>query len=139
MTREEAIESIQDFTGWFKKDKPIYKALEMAIKALEQEPCDDVVSRQAVLDIVGDMYGLARPDVLSATINQIKSLTSVRPQEQTGHWEFFCQHWRKCSECGYPHKFAEEWDYCPNCGACLKDGRTLDEFIEDSKESEDKR
>ena len=47
----------------------------------EQEPCDDVVSRQAVLDIVGDMYGLARPDVLSATINQIKSLTSAIPKE----------------------------------------------------------
>jgi Zn-finger nucleic acid-binding protein len=29
-------------------------------------------------------------------------------------------------------------NYCPNCGACMKDGRTLDEFIEDSKESEDK-
>jgi len=28
-------------------------------------------------------------------------------------------------------------NYCPNCGACMKDGRTLDEFIEDSKESED--
>lgn len=67
MTREEAIKSIQDLTGWFKKDKPIYKALEMAISAmleneelskdldealkeideyeqgLEQQPCEDAV------------------------------------------------------------------------------------------------
>ena len=27
--------------------------------------------------------------------------------------------------------------YCPNCGACMKEGRTLDEFIEDSKEREE--
>lgn len=42
-------------------------------------------------------------------------------KEQTGKWEFFCQHWRKCSECGYPHKFAEDWNYCPNCGARMKE------------------
>lgn len=29
-----------------------WKALDMAIKALEHEPCDDAISRQAVLDII---------------------------------------------------------------------------------------
>ena len=37
MTNEEAIKRIQDFIGWFKKDKPLYEALEMAIQALEKE------------------------------------------------------------------------------------------------------
>lgn len=41
-------------------------------------------------------------------------------EPKTGHWEFFCQHWRKCSECGYPHKFAEDWNYCPNCGVRME-------------------
>ena len=38
-------------------------------------------------------------------------------ERQSGKWEFVCQHWRKCSECGFSHKFAEDWNYCPNCGA----------------------
>lgn len=25
------------------------------------------------------------------------------------------------------------FNFCPNCGACIKDGRTLDEFIEDMR------
>ena len=44
-------------------------------------------------------------------------------EPKTGHWEFFCQHWRKCSECGFTHKFAEEWNYCPNCGARMVEPR----------------
>ena len=52
MTREEAIEMIRDdikkhhdyISGQYRK------ALNMAIKALEQEPCEDSVSRQAVTD-----------------------------------------------------------------------------------------
>ncbi len=38
MTNEIAIKAIQDFIGWFKEDSLIRKALEMAIKALSQEP-----------------------------------------------------------------------------------------------------
>lgn len=40
MIREEAIEVIQKFMGWFKSDSRIYKALEMAISALTlKSPC----------------------------------------------------------------------------------------------------
>jgi len=55
MTREEAISILHgiradnlNFDDLYTKDK--YNALSMAIKALEQEPCEDAISRQAVLD-----------------------------------------------------------------------------------------
>lgn len=50
MTREEAIKRIRDFMGWFKKNKPLYEALEMAIQALSQKPCDDAISRRNIID-----------------------------------------------------------------------------------------
>ena len=41
MTREVAIEIIQKLIGRFKSDSRTYKALEMAIKALSQEPTNE--------------------------------------------------------------------------------------------------
>ena len=46
MTREEAIEVIQKFMGWFKPDSRIYKALKMAIQALSQEPTKREIERE---------------------------------------------------------------------------------------------
>ncbi len=54
MTNEEAIEML-------KKDKEqrgdcfISDALDMAIKALEQQPCEDTISRQVVLDKIKEV------------------------------------------------------------------------------------
>ena len=48
MTREEAISELKLFKGHtFTKTE---EALDMAIEALEQEPCGDAISRQAVLE-----------------------------------------------------------------------------------------
>lgn len=65
MTREEREEAINEIKQIQCFDKPFDNsveecnkfvkremALNMAIKALEQEPCEDVISRQAVLDVV---------------------------------------------------------------------------------------
>mgnify|MGYP002522407331 CR=1 FL=1 len=111
--------------------------LEKRVKALEQEPCDDVVSRQAVLDIVSDMRGLARADVLADAIKQIEQLPSVRPQEQTKEehidvFEVVNAPWiflDNCANSGYycskcKKKLVKEgWsetvkkiNFCPNCG-----------------------
>lgn len=49
---------------------------EIIDKYAEQEPCDDVVSRQAVLEI-------AKQHTLTNDYLAIQELPSVRPQEQT--------------------------------------------------------
>lgn len=53
MTREEAIKRLKeiDIRDALQED---YDALYMAIKALEQEPCEDCISREAVLDLLED-------------------------------------------------------------------------------------
>lgn len=56
MNREEAIARIKDHIEihklYEKNAVKITEALEMAIKALEQEPCEDAVSREAVTDVI---------------------------------------------------------------------------------------
>ena len=143
MTREEAIKSIQDFTGWFKKDKFIYEALEMAIKALSQEcvgstqkhvkntlgmRCEDAISRQAVLDLLENTNN-------GWIINEVLQLPTVTPQEpKAGHWIMPVQddgmsdpiyYQVRCSKCGFDldpqtwhmelHQYGAD-KYCPKCG-----------------------
>lgn len=55
MTREEAIKGLKvlckDFSGY----KPNEEMFDMAIKALEQEPCEDAVSRNAITKTLNEM------------------------------------------------------------------------------------
>ena len=109
------------------KSKPIYWC------ERHKEPCDDAISRQAVLEI-------AKQHTLTNDYLAIQNLPSVTQEPKTANWinkEFRKEEYvltGKCSVCGRVRVIDE---YCSNCGACMKDGRTLDEFIEDSKESED--
>jgi hypothetical protein len=61
-------------------------ALEMAIKALEQQPCEDAISRQAVIDIINfeDKWLLDAKShnedtriVFSGLMSRVKALPSV--------------------------------------------------------------
>ena len=125
MTRKEAIQVLRDWDGYFigHSSDDVNGALNMAIKALEQEPCDDAISRQAVLDLVAD-YDLSMGQVVKA----IHALPSVTPQPRTGRWiqkeeegdaEPFII-W-ECSEC---HCVDEDgkpsYKYCPQCGARME-------------------
>ena len=55
MTREEAIDIIKSECYVFNplnfdRSTMVNTALDMAVNALKQEPCEDVISRQAVID-----------------------------------------------------------------------------------------
>lgn len=91
------------------------EALDMAIKALEQQPCDDAISREALLELVAD-YDLSMGQVVKG----IHALPSVQPKQKTGHWifdEILDKHYY-CSEC--KSMGVDYWDYCPNCGAKME-------------------
>ena len=63
MTKEEAIEIIECgeiSNRWGKDGEEVER---MAIEALKQEPCDDCISRQAVLDIVTEQEKIASDHV----------------------------------------------------------------------------
>ena len=143
MTREEAIEELKILKeGYWDDDGYGHKteqydntmlALDMAINALEQEqdmtiaylmgkyedkePCEDAISRQAVLSLWG--LRLSDKEIYMA----IHDMPSITPSRRKGHWvrvsiDKYSEHahyWYKCDKCGQQH--LGNTNYCPNCGA----------------------
>ena len=67
-----------------------HDAMMMAISALEQEPCDDAISRDAVIEAIASndsTNGTVAVFTGKQVIAMINKLPSVRPQEQKiGQW-----------------------------------------------------
>lgn len=100
-------------------------------KALEQEPCDDCISRQQAIDAIdalylaGDSSASFRADAEGDTligkyqaITALDDLQPVTPQPKMGMWiEHFDESgkWYECDQCH------TDWggsvNYCPNCGS----------------------
>lgn len=133
-----AIEELQDnsYELWkesYEVEHERNMRLEEKIKALEQEPCEDAISRQAVLDAIAanciweNEYNLTSSRIKKA----VEGLSPVTPQPKTGQWVLLDE----CSNSGYYcsecHKklVKEGWSdtvkkikYCPNCGSLMKMG-----------------
>jgi hypothetical protein len=123
MTREEAIEK------WIMpaiKNTWNEKKCGEIIEALEQEPCEDAVSREAILLQIGkikDNYG-----GLLDVARFIRKLPSVQPKQKIGHWKYYYSPFQRvsafsdtkaqCNKCGYTKNRydGEILNYCPNCG-----------------------
>lgn len=112
--------------------KSMIDALEIAIKALEQEPCDDAVSRQAVLDINEHHHGQMPNHVNHEIWKEIKALPPVAPQPKMGRWIMSDDGLYRpiCNNCGaHPWKgyiptveeATEVFKYCPNCGCAMQE------------------
>ena len=125
MTREEAImvlKNEQPHCGkkaLFPEEKK-YEAYNVAIKALEQEPCDDAISRQAVEEAIYD-YSRSCDVNYAQIMEYIDKLPSVNPQPKTGHWEWLTEDKYRCSNCNHETRVDEcmnkpMYDFCPFCG-----------------------
>lgn len=82
---------------------------------LEQEPCEDAISRQAVLEIQAKYAEHMGATKFWQMRDDIKTLSSVKPQERTGHREYngIYDHYL----CGNCKTVVMDYDnYCPNCG-----------------------
>ena len=110
MTIEEAIDYFKRSyaVGDRDEDRQHDEALEMAIEALEQKPCEDCVSRQEAVRIAeqGQTQGY------EWQFKKLCNLPSVKPQ-QTGHWIDNHNGTFVCDRCGCRHSKS---NYCPNCG-----------------------
>jgi len=114
MTREEAKDYIREWCP--------YDRQEEIIKALDQEPCEDAISRQAVLEYIeGSWAELGHSSENELVCQDIKKLPSVTPQPKMGRWID-----DKCSVCGKGIEdliSSREWyrneepKLCPFCGA----------------------
>ena len=115
-------QSVSDlFDAWeaAELDHHIPKILRDMLKTIPSahpEPCEDAVSRQAVINIIN------KPVIIKAK-EQIEALPSEQLERKKGKWEIYvismldgegC----RCSECGF--EGAPYWNYCPNCGADLR-------------------
>ena len=90
----------------------VENAVEMAIKALENQPTD-AVDRVTIKEYL-ESFGKVKTE-----------LKPVTPQPKMGHWittrtfmhdgEYYCD---RC-KCDAPNN--EKWDYCPNCGAKMQE------------------
>ena len=110
----------------YTKDK--YEALEMAIKALEQEPCEDTINKQAAIDALSHMCSEDENGITVSRANvnsMLKAMPPVTPKPKIGHWidegfyaEGHSEHAYRCSECDEHYiGYVGEFKHCPNCGA----------------------
>ena len=153
MTREENLhwlnQEIQTWENECQSKHPIKESLYAARKALEQEPCEDAVSRAEVKRIAKEMYlEVANmkldvntiSDCISYTSSKcrevlerkLQALSSVTPQEpRKGHWIYDYtsadgHRTYHCSECGcyLQPKHSEplnSFKWCSFCGADMRE------------------
>ena len=135
MTREEAIEILKAHHMWTGEPQEIIdvrkenKALEMAIQALSQEPCEDAIDRaEAMTEIMMSKSITAFDRDLwirtKDAVHILRKLPSVT--QKSGKWILTIEDWNKwtCSKCGYVKRTDIHvnigWKYCPNCGSAMK-------------------
>lgn len=147
MTRDEAIKLINHKIDLACDDAQImsdveYEALQMCVKALEQEPCNDVISREDALQAL--CRAVHKNDDNIPCINQrvsclwnktkvqdyaeeILKLPSVTPQPKIGHWVTNSDFPDRliCSGCNTKFDMwvweQKNMHYCPNCGIKMQE------------------
>lgn len=113
--------------------------LETQIKALEQEPCEDCISRKDTIDWLKQVTvtdGITFETGFKQILHDIEQMPSVKQEPKTGHWIDIHEHHYyndgdiettelRCSRCNE----TVEWDiellhkpyYCENCGARMSE------------------
>ncbi len=130
MTRKEALSRVKGYlTDLIPSEE--YDEVEEIMKALEQEPCKDAISRQTAIEAFGlseksRKYGgdhSGYDTLMKYEIQDIlEDLPPVTPQQKTGYWIYDdeCHEHGHCSECGYGSidlVGGEIHNFCSNCGA----------------------
>ena len=89
------VEAIKFGTAWLGIQEKLegcemYEFFKMSVKALQEEPCDDCVRRQEVLDILKDEWNKFSDanDAMQESIDTIEALKPVTPkQEPKSEWQ----------------------------------------------------
>ena len=139
MTTEKAIEFGKIFLKTIEDEKgsATYEFVEMAVKMMEKEPCEDCISRQAVFDmckkeidhISKNWQNYHSPSEAKSGFayiaTNINDLPPVNPQPKTGHWVRQTDDYHdyyECEYCGIAVGLDDIKNYCPNCGCRMSEG-----------------
>ena len=101
---------------------------------LEQEPCEDTISIQAVIEWLKAKDIIKLSSQVDTARKELKALPHGKPQQKTGYWirwyeqketERCIEHIPhcKCSECGkeYDSHSSQFIKYCSECGAKMSE------------------
>lgn len=96
---------------------------DLIIKALKQEPCEDAISRQYLIEKATNWEKHFHDSERYVSLTDIQNAPPVKPQPKIGHWieheiEDTCR-WLTCSVCGHEWVNKKE-NFCPNCGAKME-------------------
>jgi DNA-directed RNA polymerase subunit RPC12/RpoP len=155
MTNEDAIEVLKNGYMMEIMSDEAQEAIDVAIKALSAEPCEDCISRAEAIDALGydisiesdeglDAYKTVIKEMLCKIYDvqkeNIEKLPSIQSKPKTGHWiekdGFDGDTYYDCSECGESWTTIEgtPWNngmnYCPNCGARMSESKYVAEWAE---------
>ena len=133
------LEKIKFEEDWLSEVNLTKENMKIALEGIratvrEQQPCEDCISRQAVLDILKDKWNMFSNanDAMQESIDTIEALASITPQPKMGRWTRRAYwsagvgmgesygYYYQCSECkeitqgGY---IKCDSKYCTNCGA----------------------
>lgn len=149
MTREELLKFMKEsrgrgvwhFTTESGKELSGTDIEDAVIEQLEQEPCEDAISRKAAIEEMEccDFTKSASDDDIAlyeySVIEVLNSLPSVTPKKKMGRWIdsnivlMVCVGdvvvnlpAKECSICHKPHIRGYGADFCPNCGAKMSEG-----------------
>lgn len=125
MKTDEAISILKQYTDYNNPDIPDFYTMEEAckvvIEALEQETCEDCISREATIKTISEWFFSKEFRFTNASEylrKRLDKLPSVTPQQKMGRWiEHFDESgkWYECDQCH------TDWggsvNYCPACGA----------------------
>lgn len=106
------------------KDKN--EALDMAIKALSADPCEDVINRNDVEECVELMTDINGDTVYAVRMSDIRQIPSVTPKQKMGRWiRTSPAGIYECSECGHNVMTGDIYAYrhCHGCGAKMSEKR----------------
>lgn len=137
MTNEEAIKELKDasdsevrygdtYNHYYEIMKRV-EAFDMAIKLLEQQSCEDCISRAETLRhgrLIYDDDGKGYVAVRVDEIIDLPSVTPTRPKGKWIHWTDDYKDYVTCSCCGYGEEgevlLSDKTPFCPICGADMR-------------------
>lgn len=138
MTREEIIRNLKYTMEKHKNDTVSTFSTNISLMCkdildyLEQESCEDAISRQAAIEAVIDLCKYYTPTKsvyhphMDFVIEALQDLPPVTPQQKTGQWQQDLDGTYLCSECGSGFKEQPTlmgkpmFAWCPSCGAKME-------------------